>query len=277
LSVTPYADMPGDEAKLGRVIKTGIGHATPDRITVRGHDLATELIGQVDFVDMLMLIVMERLCRGNEKDMLNAILVSVTDHGLTPSALAARLTFLGAPEAPQAAVAAGLLGAGNVFLGAMESAAEMLTEAVGGLGEDSDDQDVAVRAEAFMRERRARRIPLFGLGHNLHVNGDPRIPVLRAVSERNGYFDVHWRLLLAMDALSSSVYARRLPANAAGAIAAMICAMKLPTSLARGLALVGRCAGLVGHLREEQHSPIGTEIWHLILRQDPQNEVSVRP
>jgi citrate synthase len=271
------AGMPGDEEELGRVIKTGIGHTTPDRITVRGRDLATELIGQVDFVDMLMLIVMERHCRGNEKDMLNAILVSVTDHGLTPSALAARLTFLGAPESPQAAVAAGLLGAGNVFLGAMESAAEMLTEAVEGLDETSDDQMIAARAEAFMRERRARRMPLFGLGHNLHVNGDPRIPVLQAVSERNGYFDVHWRLLLAMDEVSSSVYARRLPANAAGAIAAMICAMKLPTSLARGLALVGRCAGLVGHLREEQHSPISTEIWHLILRQDPQNEVPVRP
>jgi citrate synthase len=259
------------------VIKTEIGQTASDQITVRGRDLATELIGQVDFVDMLMLVVMGRPCQDNEKDMVNAILVSVTDHGLTPSALAARLTFLGAPESPQAAVAAGLLGAGNVFLGAMESAASMLIEAAQGVDESSDDRTIAARAEAFIRERRSRRMPLFGLGHNLHVNGDPRIPVLRAVSERNGYFDVHWRLLLAMDDASSSVYAHRLPANAAGAIAAMICAMKLPTSLARGLALVGRCAGLLGHLHEEEHSPIGADIWHLILQQDTRNEVPSRP
>lgn len=111
------------------MIKTEIGQTTPERITVRGHDLVGELIGQIDFVDMLMLVTVGRRCVGNEKDMINAILVTVTDHGLTPSALAARLTFMGAPEAPQAAVAAGLLGAGSVFLGAMQDAAMMLEEA----------------------------------------------------------------------------------------------------------------------------------------------------
>jgi citrate synthase len=253
------------------VIKTEIGQTTPERITVRGHDLAGELIGQIDFVDMLLLVTIGRRSRGNEKDMLNTILVTVTDHGLTPSALAARLTFLGAPEAPQAAVAAGLLGAGSVFLGAMQDAAVMLREAGQGLTADSTDDEIAKVALDFVRERRAARRSLYGLGHNIHVDGDPRIPALRAVSERNGYFGPHWRLLLAMDEATRSVYSRRLPANTAGAIGAMILAMDLPLHLARGLALVGRCAGLLGHLIEDEQAPIGQELWDLVLRQDERN------
>lgn len=253
------------------MIKTEIGQTTPERITVRGHDLANELIGQIDFVDMLMLVVVGRRCQGNEKDMLNTILVTVTDHGLTPSALAARLTFTGAPEAPQAAVAAGLLGAGSVFLGAMQDAAMMLREAGAGLTEDSSDDEVAKVAIGFVTERRAARRPLYGLGHNIHIDGDPRIPALRAVSERNGYFGRHWRLLLAMDDATREVYSRRLPANTAGAIGAMILGMDLPLHLARGLALVGRCAGLIGHLVEEEQHPTGQQLWDLVLRQDERN------
>ncbi|MFI6988609.1 citryl-CoA lyase [Nonomuraea wenchangensis] len=253
------------------MIKTEIGQTTPDRITVRGHDLANELIGQIDFVDMLLLVTIGRRCQGNEKDMLNTILVTVTDHGLTPSALAARLTFLGAPEAPQAAVAAGLLGAGSVFLGAMQNAAVMLREAGRDLTEESSDDEVAKVAMTFVKERRAARLPLYGLGHNIHVDGDPRIPALRAVSERNGYFGRHWRLLLAVDDATRDVYSRRLPANTAGAVGAMVLSMDLPLHLARGLALVGRCAGLLGHLIEDEQSPIGQELWDLVLRQDERN------
>ncbi|MCG2621338.1 citryl-CoA lyase [Arthrobacter sp. I2-34] len=255
------------------MIKTEIGQTTTDRITVRGYDLATELIGRIDFIDMLMLVTVGRKCQGNEKDMLNTILVTVTDHGLTPSALAARLTYMGAPEAPQAAVAAGLLGAGSVFLGAMQDAAIMLKDAAGDLTDSSSDEEIEKAARAFVSGRRASRQPLYGLGHNIHIDGDPRIPALKAVTERNGYYGLYWKLLLAMDDVSGSIYSRRLPANTAGAVGAMILSMDLPVHLARGLALVGRCAGLLGHIIEEEESPTGQELWDLVLRQDERNKL----
>ena len=64
--------------------------------------------------------------------MLDAVLVSLADHGLTPSALAARLTYTGAPESIQGAVAAGLLGAGSVFLGPAGDTAQFLADALAG-------------------------------------------------------------------------------------------------------------------------------------------------
>ena len=71
------------------MIKTEIGYTTPDKIVVRGYNLAEELIGKIDFVDMILLVTHGRRCSDAEKDMINTILVTVTDHGLTPSAVAA--------------------------------------------------------------------------------------------------------------------------------------------------------------------------------------------
>jgi citrate synthase len=259
------------------MIKTEIGYTTVDSITVRGRSLVNDLIGQIDFVDMMMLVILGRVCEGSEKDMINAVLVTVTDHGLTPSAITARLTYTGAPEALQGAVAAGLLGAGSVFLGAMENAALMLREAAEGLTEKATDEDIVAAAERLIDTRRAARRPLSGLGHNIHIHGDPRIPVLRAVSERNGYFGLHWRLLLAIEDATERKFSRRLRANTAGAIGAMIDDMGLPTHMARGLAMVGRCAGLIGHVIEEEQSPTGQDIWDLVLQQDPRNVLPVKP
>lgn len=255
------------------MITTDIGYTTPDAITVRGHNLADELIGKIDFIDMMMLVCLGRRCQGNERDMLNTILVTVTDHGLTPSAIAARLTYLGAPDALQGAVAAGLLGAGSKLLGAMQNAYDMLTEITRDLPETADAAAVFAASEALVAARREERLPLAGLGHNIHVNGDPRIPALKAVSQRNGYYGRHWQALEAVEEIAKAKRGKLLPINTAGAVGAMIADMGLPGQLARGLALVGRCAGLVGHLLEEEKAPTGLEIWELVLREDDRNQL----
>jgi citrate synthase len=50
--------------------------------------------------------------------------------------------------------------------------------------------------------------------------------------------------------------------NATGAIAALLLDAGLPAEILRGIALISRCAGLVGHIREEQHSPAMQALWH---------------
>ena len=94
-------------------INTWIGSSTPDSITVAGRDLPSEVMGSMTLTELTYLLVTRREPTAGERRMLDAVLVSLADHGLTPSALAARLTYTGAPEAIQGAVAAGLLGAGS--------------------------------------------------------------------------------------------------------------------------------------------------------------------
>tara|TARA_R110000823_G_scaffold55161_2_gene134835 strand:- start:6389 stop:7177 length:789 start_codon:yes stop_codon:yes gene_type:complete len=255
------------------MIKTEIGYTTVDAITVRGKDLANELLGKVDFVDMAMLVILNRLPNKNEKTMINLILVTACDHGLTPSAMSSRLTYLGAPEAMQAAVAGGLLGAGSVFLGTTQNCAEMLINSAGDLKDDAEDEEFIVRARQTINVMREKKQPIYGVGHPIHVNGDPRVSVLADISRQNGYFGKHWRLMCAIEKVFGEEMGKSLPMNAVGAVGSIVADMQLDPMLARGFMLIGRAAGLVGHLYEERQSPIGQKLWDLVLAQDERNEL----
>ena len=254
-------------------VKTEIGYTTPDRIMVRGKDLSNEIIGKFDFVDMIYWVTFGRLPEQREKNMVNVLLVTAADHGLTPSALSARLTYLGAPESLQGAVAAGLLGAGSNFLGTVQNVTTMLTQEAAQLADDADDATVRQRASDMIREYRTAKRTISGIGHPIHANGDPRVPTLRVISEENGYFGKHWKLALAITEVFQDEYKRILPLNGAGAIGAILADMGLDPLFGRGVALVGRAAGLVAHVMEERSSPTGQQIWDLVLKQDPRNEL----
>jgi citrate synthase len=252
-------------------IKTEIGTTTPDAIFVRGKNLSTDILGKFDFVDMIYWISWGRLPEQREKNMVNLLLVTAADHGLTPSAVSARLTWLGAPESLQGAVAAGLLGAGGNFLGTVQNVADLLKRYAIDLSDASGEEAVMAVARRLVQDARQARVSIPGIGHPIHVDGDPRVPTLRAVSEENGYFGKHWRLALAVCDVMRIDHGRSLPLNAAGANGAVLADMGLDPLFGRGLALVGRAAGLVAHVMEERTQPTGQEIWNLLLAQDERN------
>lgn len=249
-------------------IHTAIGHGTPERIVVRGLDLAQEVIGKLDFVDMTYLLAIGRQPVPREKNMLNALLVTCADHGLTPITLSARLTLLGAPESLQGAVAAGLLGGGDTFLGTTQNMCSMLTDALAAAAPDPDDAEIRTIAEQVVAQRLAKRQPVPGYGHPIHVNQDPRVVALLQVSRANGYYSAPWRLALDIEQVLGARKGRKLAMNAVAAMGAMYAEMQLPPIFARGLGLVGRCAGIVAHLLEEKATPMAQELWDLVLREE---------
>lgn len=257
-------------------IKTEIGTTTAADILVRGRSLPGEILGKFDFVDMICWLSWGQMPTPQQKNMLNLLLVAATDHGLTPSALSARLTFMGAPESLQGAVAAGLLGAGSTFLGTVQNAAELLTNAAGELELDPGEQALEAAAARIIARLRDEKKSLPGWGHPIHVDGDPRVPVLIEISSANGYLGRHWRLALAIEKQLSDRRGKKLPLNAAGAFGAIVADMGLDPMFGRGIALVARTAGLVAHVLEERRNPIGPELWNLVLRQDPINELPAR-
>ena len=242
--------------------RTGIGTSTLDSITLLGQDLAHDLIGQVGFGELAFWLVAKRRPTPDELVMFEAVLVSLADHGFTPTAIAARVTYTSAPESLQGALAAGLLGGGSRFLGVTEDAALYLAA---NLPDESsrpvDDAgwDDLARALVERTKTAGRLVP--GLGHPVHKVEDPRTPVLVDLARRHGTFGDHLELFTAIGRVHPDILGRRLPVNGAGTCGAVLADLGLPGSVMRGFSLLARCAGLLGHLAEEQVDPIGMDIY----------------
>jgi citrate synthase len=239
-------------------LRSDLAWSTADRIVVRGQDLASDLIGKVSLGDMAFLELKGRLPTAAESVVFNAIAITLVEHGMTPSAIAARLTYLGAPESLQGAVAAGLLGLGDRFGGPVDQAARMLQEA---LADEPPDADLAAVAARVVAERRQAERLVAGLGHPIHTGGDPRVPALLRVAAENGFSGRYVRLMEAVGEETARATGRSLPINATGAIGAIASELEIPWQVCRGLSVMARAIGLVAHLQEELTEPLATEIW----------------
>ena len=228
--------------------ETSVGTSDADSITVMGRDLARDLMGKTTLSELAFLVVQRRMPTPEETRMFDAVLVSLADHGLTPTVLAARLTHTGAPESLQGAVAAGLLGAGSVFLGVVEDTVRFLDAA-------GDDVEAAVAREL----EAGRRIP--GLGHPIHRVEDPRTPRIYEIADETGLTGSYLERLRRVGAAHEKETGRGLPVNGAGVAGAALADLGFPGPLLRGFALLARTAGLLGHLAEEMQSPIGMRLY----------------
>ena len=242
-------------------LKSSMGSSTADRITVRGHDLVEDLIGKVSLGDMAFLELKGRLPSREESTVFNALAVTLVEHGMTPSAIATRLTYFGAPESLQGAVAAGLLGIGDRFGGSVEEAARTLQEALEEAGTSPDTSALARQVVATHKESKR---PIAGLGHPIHKPIDPRTPRLFAIAADNGFSGRFVQLMEAISAEATRSYGRELPVNATGAIGAIASELEIPWRVTRGLAVMARAIGLVAHVQEELEEPLAAEIWSRI-------------
>lgn len=247
------------------MIKTNIGGGDADHIRIRGLDLVDDLLDQHDFIDVLCLAILGKFPDERLRKLVNRSLITAIDHGLTPSALATRLTLHGAPESMQGAVAAGLLGAGHRFLGTVEVSARFLQKAVRDLAqaEAADDAALRAHADAVVARCRAEKTIVPGFGHPIHVNGDPRTERAAQTAREEGYFGLHFRFALILAESLSSALQRPMPLNATGSKAAALLDQGLSPEFGKGLTLIGRTAGLVAHVIEERKQPIGQDLWDM--------------
>jgi len=240
-----------------RRLRSEVAYSTADRIVVRGHDLV-DLIGNVALGDMAFLELKGRLPTSQESAVFNAITVTLVEHGMTPSTIAARMTYLGAPESLQGAVAAGILGLGGRFGGTVEDIARILQTRLGAAPLEADLRQVA--RDVVEEHRSAKRL-IPGIGHPEHKDIDPRVPRLFEVAAANGLSGRHVELVRLIGDEASTALGRKLPVNATGAIGAIASELEIPWQVCRGLAVIARAIGIVAHLQEEVADPLATEIW----------------
>jgi citrate synthase len=243
---------------------TSLGTSDEKQIRLLGQDLAADLMGKVGFGELAFWLVAQRRPTAGETRVFEAVLVALADHGFTPTAIAARLTYLSAPESLQGAMAAGLLGGGSRFLGVTEDCGRFLHDIVVGVDPSTADWDEIALAAVQKARAEKRFIP--GLGHPVHKVQDPRTPVLMAIAEEAGHKGPHLRLFEAIGRVHPQVLHRTLPLNGAGVCGAALADLGLPIDMLRGFALLARAAGLLGQLAEESRNPIGMDVYMTVDR-----------
>ena len=253
--------------KIGKatVAESAICTSDDETIVVRGNDLCRDLIGRVSFTDYFWLLVTGQRPGAVASRVLDATLVAIAEHGLVPSVQASRMTLAAAPDAIQGAVAAGILGCGSVILGASETAGRLFLR-VDALARDKGLSLEAAAAEV-VKDLRATKQAIPGYGHPLHKARDPRVARLFVVAREAGAPMHFVALAEAVEAVLPGITGRDLRLNVSAAIPAVLLDVGFPAEALKGVPILARCAGLIGHLTEELAHPIGFALSYQATRE----------
>jgi len=227
--------------------RSAITNADGNRVIVRGHDLVS-LMRHGTYADVVALLLGGRKPDDGERRLIDAILIAIADHGAgSPSAATARMAATGNRQAPEAAVAAGILAIGDAHAGAGTACMNIIVDAVERSVRESRSLADVARATALEARAAGRRLP--GIGHRMYSE-DPRTIVLFDIAEQYGKAGRGVAFMRALEAAVAETI-KPLPINVDGAIAAVLHDLGYPAAAAKLIFIVGRTAGLAAHVIEE--------------------------
>ena len=227
--------------------RSAITDADGQHLRIRG-EAVTTLMREASFCDVVGLLLHGQLPDGGERRLLDSILIAIADHGAgAPSAAAARVVATGNRQAPEAAIAAGILAIGDAHGGAGLACFTLIEAALEGTARNRRSLDEVARDVVESARREKRRLP--GFGHRMYRE-DPRAVALLALSDELGKSGDGVAFVRAVErALAGSPKA--IPLNVDGAIAGVLFDLGYPALAAKLLFIVGRTAGLSAHVIEE--------------------------
>jgi citrate synthase len=226
---------------------TRIAQAYPERVEVRGRDLTADVMGRLGFVEYFHLLLTGDEPTDDQQYFLDLLLVSIAEHGMMPTSVAARMTLAADPASLQGAVAAGILGAGPVILGTAGECARLLEET-----QERHEDPVAVARR--IREA-GERLP--GFGHPVHRPVDPRAERILELADARGVSGTYVALARAYRDAAAEVWGKPLPMNVSMPIAAVMLDLGFAPSVVKAVPVLARTAGILAHLAEEQEEPSG--------------------
>ena len=239
--------------KPGRPV-THISQAYPDRVEVRGRDLCGDLMGRVGFTEYFHLLLTGNEPSDDQRFFLDLLLVSIAEHGMMPTNVAARMTLAADPGSLQGAVAAGILGAGPVVLGTSGECARLLEEAQERVASGLEPAVVAGDLARSIRES-GGKVP--GFGHPVHRPLDPRAERIFELADARGVSGPHVLLARAFREAAAEAWGKPLTMNVAMPIAAVLLDLGYSTAAVQAVPILARTAGLLAHLAEEREQPLG--------------------
>lgn len=238
--------MPKD--RLSPTTRIGTPTSDTERLRIRGVDVLTDIVGEMSFSEAFYFIVTGRKPDDMQRKVFDASLVILMDHGLTPTALVARLVGDSLADQPQAGIVAGALMVGDKFVGSIAGA--VLQD---GMAADGDKR---AWADAVVAKSKAEKRYLPGFGHPYYFPTDPRSERLFAIAKDAGVKGDYIALLHTLGEALDEASGRHFTINATAALGALLCEIDFSVEAMRGGATVSRAAGLVAHVMEEAKEPI---------------------
>jgi citrate synthase len=231
-----------------------IAQAHPDRVEVRGRDLAAELMGRLTFTEYFHLLLTGREPTEQQRYFLDLLLVAIAEHGLMPTNVAARITLAADPGSLQGAVAAGILGCGPVILGTAADCALLLERLQRAVSNGREPAAVSTEAAGEIHAAGGR---LPGFGHPVHKPLDPRAERILTLADERGAAGPHLALACCLREAVARAWGRPLTMNVSMPIAAVMLDLGFDADTVKAVPILARTASLLAHLAEERRHPIG--------------------
>lgn len=232
--------------------KTSISQVSPNQITTRGF-LQEDLIENMSFSEMVYLLLKGEIPKKNQSKMLQSVLVSLCDHGVTPPSTQVARLMASTGSSMSSCVAGGLLSFGKHHAGALKLSMKILQDALKGVeidGTDLESDDQVQRAAHLVVEQhqsKGEKIP--GFGHRFHQQ-DPRPPKLIDMAIKYNCFGIHTELALKIQEILFETKGIRI--NIDGANAGILSDLGFGWELGTGIFMIGRIPALVAHVNEEK-------------------------
>jgi citrate synthase len=217
---------------------------------VRGRDLTGDLMGRLSFTEYFHLLLTGEEPTEEQRFFLDLLLVSIAEHGMMPTNVAARMTFAADPDSLQGAVAAGILGCGPVILGTSEECARLLEDAV---ASNREPLEIAQEIHAA-----GGKMP--GFGHPVHTPVDPRAEQILELADEHGVSGQHTTLARRLPDAVTKTWGKPLTMNVSMPIASVMLDLGFPPGAVKAVPILARTAGLLAHLAEEQEHPLGLQM-----------------
>jgi citrate synthase len=211
-------------------------------------------MGRLSFTEYFHLLLTGREPTDDQRFFLDLLLVSIAEHGMMPTNVAARMTLAADPGSLQGAVAAGILGCGPVILGTSEACARLLEAAQKKVTAGAEASQVA---DEMAREIHASGARMPGFGHPVHRPFDPRAERILRLADARGVSGPHILLARLFREAVAKAWHKQLTMNVAMPIAAVMLDLGFPFSSAKAVPILARTAGLLAHLAEEREQPLG--------------------
>ena len=239
---------------MARDAASHISQAYPDRVEVRGRDLAGHLMGRLTFTEYFHLLLTGREPTEEQRFFLDLLLVAIAEHGMMPTNVAARMTLAADPGSLQGAIAAGILGCGPVILGTAESCARLLEQAQGRVAAGEEPAAVIEELASAFHDS-GDRLP--GFGHPVHRPVDPRAERILELADEHGVSGPYVALARTFREAAAAIWDKPLTLNVSMPIAAVMLDLDFSPDAVKSVPILARTAGLLAHLAEEREEPIG--------------------